>query len=69
MGTVLRLRRLLDLHSGVGLDADALYLLGQAYAKVNMPDRARKAWERLIEKFPRHQHAGDARAKLQRLPG
>jgi outer membrane protein assembly factor BamD len=66
-GTVLRLKRLLDKHGGVGLDADALYLLGRAYMKVKMPDRARKAWERLLREFPNHEHADDARDALKEL--
>lgn len=69
MGTVLRLRRLLDRYTGAGYDADALWLLGKAYMKVDMPDRARNAWQRLIEEHPDHQQAGAARAALAQLSG
>lgn len=69
MGTVLRLRRLLDRYSGAGYDGNALWLLGRAYMKVDMPDRARNAWQQLIEKHPDHERAGDARAALAQLPG
>ena len=41
MGTVLRLRRLLERYRGVGYDEEALWLLGRAYVAVAMPDRAR----------------------------
>ena len=40
MGTVLRLRRLLERYRGVGYDEEALWLLGRAYVAVDMPDRA-----------------------------
>ena len=69
MGTVLRLRRLLDRYSGAGYDGDALWLLGKAYLEVKMPDRARQTWQKLIDKHPQHSHAGDARSALARLPG
>ncbi|MBE7448517.1 MAG: outer membrane protein assembly factor BamD [Kofleriaceae bacterium] len=50
MGTVLRLRRLLDRVPGVGYDVDALWLLGRAYVKVEMPERARETWTELVTK-------------------
>ncbi|MCE9572050.1 MAG: outer membrane protein assembly factor BamD [Deltaproteobacteria bacterium] len=68
MGTVLRLRRLLERFGGVGYDEEALWLLGRAYAKVQMPDRAREAWGQLVEKFPESSRAGDARTEIARLP-
>jgi outer membrane protein assembly factor BamD len=67
MGTVLRLRRLLDRYSGTGYDGDALWLLGKAYVKVNMPQRARGAWEKLVKEHPTHQRAGDAQRALRNL--
>lgn len=69
MGTVLRLRRLLERYSGVGYDGDAMWLLGQAYTKVKMPDRARAVWERLIKEHPKHDKAGDARRAISGLAG
>jgi outer membrane protein assembly factor BamD len=68
MGTVLRLRRLLDRYRGVGYDERALWLLGRAYAKVDMPDRAREAWGELIQKYPQSGQAGDAKGAIARLP-
>jgi len=65
---VLRLRRLLERFGGVGYDEEALWLLGRAYAKVQMPDRAREAWGQLVEKFPQSSRAGDARTEIARLP-
>lgn len=69
MGTVLRLRRLLDRYAGAGYDADALWLLGRAYVKVGMPDRARTTWQKLLDEHPAHKKASDARTALQKLPG
>jgi outer membrane protein assembly factor BamD len=69
MATVLRLRRLLRDYHGVGYDGDALWLLGRAYTKVKMGDRARKAWQKLVDKYPRHKRASDARKALARSSG
>jgi outer membrane protein assembly factor BamD len=69
MATVLRLRRLLEHHGGTQLDGDALFLLGQAYEKVDMTDRARQTYSRLIEEYPKHQGADQARKALARLAG
>lgn len=68
MGTVLRLRRLLDRYPGVGFDEEALWLLGRAYLEVGMPDRAKTTWEQLIARYPQNVRAGEARAALERLP-
>lgn len=67
MGTVIRLRRLLERYRGVGYDEEALWLLGRAYVAVSMPDRARGVWTELVEKFPRSSHAGDAKSALTNL--
>ena len=68
MGTVLRLRRLLERYRGVGYDEEALWLLGRAYVAVDMPDRARNAWQELVTKYPKSDRAGDARGALASLP-
>lgn len=68
MGTVLRLRRLLDRYAGTRYDGDALWLLGQAYVKVKMPERAKDVWQRLINEHPNHGQAGAARRALANLP-
>ena len=67
MGTVIRLRRLLERYRGVGYDEDAMWLLGRAYVAVAMPDRARTVWAELVEKYPKSSHAGDAQAGLARI--
>ncbi len=67
MGTVIRLRRLLERYRGVGYDVEALWLLGRAYVSVQMPDRARTTWQELVDKHPRSDRAGDAKAALASL--
>lgn len=69
MGTVMRLRRLLERYRGVGYDEEALWLLGRAYVAVAMPDRARGVWSELVDKYPRSSHASDARSALGGLHG
>src|SRR6185369_11906146 len=64
MGTVIRLRRLLERYRGVGYDEEALWLLGRAYVAVAMPDRAKGVWSELVDKYPQSNHAGDARSAL-----
>ncbi len=67
MATVLRLRRLRERYRGVGYDVDALWLLGRAYVAVAMPERAKGVWKELVEKYPKSDHAGDAREALADL--
>ena len=67
MGTVLRLRRLLERYRGVGYDVEALWLLGRAYVAVDMPDRARLSWQELVAKYPTSNRAGDAKDALASL--
>jgi outer membrane protein assembly factor BamD len=67
MGTVLRLRRLLERYRGVGYDEEAMWLLGRAYVAVAMPDRAKLIWKELVDKYPKSSHANDARKGLQRI--
>lgn len=67
MGTVLRLRSLLAKHRGTNLDAPALYLLGQAYVKVKMVDRAKETWTDLIKTHPKHPKAAEARSLVSKL--
>ena len=69
MGTVIRLRRLLERYRGVGYDEEALWLLGRAYVAVAMPDRARGAWSELVDKFPQSSHVGDAKSAMASLHG
>jgi outer membrane protein assembly factor BamD len=68
MGTVLRLRRLVERYPNTGHDVEALWLLGRAYVKVGMPDRARQTWNDLVARFPQSKRAGDAKTALARLP-
>jgi len=68
MGTVLRLRRLLDQHAHVGYDQEALYLLGKAYLEIDEPARARQAWERLVKEYPKDNRADEVRDQLTKLP-
>jgi outer membrane protein assembly factor BamD len=64
MGTVLRLRRLLERYRGVGYDAEALWLLGRAYVAVAMPERAKGVWTELVTKYPQTAQASDAKDAL-----
>jgi outer membrane protein assembly factor BamD len=68
MGTVLRLRRLLDKHGGVGYDQEALYLIGKAYLEIDEPRRARQAWERLVKQYPNDDRAGEVKDQIGKLP-
>jgi outer membrane protein assembly factor BamD len=64
MGTVLRLRTLLDRYGGVGYDEQALLLLGKAYWRVGRRDDAKRAWQHLVDKYPRARQASEARMHL-----
>jgi outer membrane protein assembly factor BamD len=67
MGTVIRLRRLLERYRGVGYDEEALWLLGRAYVAVAMPDRAKGVWGELATKYPLSSRANDAKSALGEL--
>lgn len=68
MGTVLRLRKLLERYRGVGYDEEALWLLGRAYQAVSMTERARTTWQELVQKHPQHPRAAEAKSALAALP-
>ena len=65
--TVQRLRHLLEHYQGLGLDAEALYLMGKAYLELGEPERAAAAWTDLVEIHSAHPRASDASQKLERL--
>ena len=67
MGTVLRLRRLLERYRGVGYDIEALWLLGRAYVAVDMKDRAKLTFTELVDKYPQSPRASQAREALASL--
>ncbi len=67
MGTVMRLRRLLERYRGVGYDEEALWLLGRAYVAVGMNDRAKVAWTDLAQHYAQSPRAVDAKSALARL--
>ncbi len=67
MGTVLRLRRLLERFRGVGYDEEALWLLGKAYVAVDMRDRAKLTWTELATKYPHSPRSADAKNALASL--
>jgi len=69
MGTVLRLRELLDSYPNSGYGPRALLLLGRAYVDVKMPAKAKDAWQKLVEKHPKTQQAKQARSALAKLSG
>jgi outer membrane protein assembly factor BamD len=69
MGTVLRLRTLLKQYPDAGYEEEALYLLGQAYLKVGRKEDAKKSFETLVTRYPKHSKADDARAHLKGLGG
>ncbi len=65
--TVQRLRHLLENYRGLGLDAEALFLLGKAYVELGERERAQSAWTDLMEIHPNHPRAADAGKELQKL--
>lgn len=62
-----RLRHMLQNYSGLGLDAEALFLLGKAYADLGEHERARMAWTDLINVHTNHPRAKAAQRRLSKL--
>ena len=50
-------------------DAEALYLLGASYLKMDDPRGARRAWKVLVGRYPKYDYASRARDKLSDLGG
>jgi outer membrane protein assembly factor BamD len=69
MGTVLRLRALLKQYPDVGYDEKALFLLGNAYLRVGRKDDAKKSFQSLVERYPKHGLGSDAKQKIKELGG
>ena len=64
-----RLRTLLRAYPGSGLDAEALYLLGATYVDLQDYKRAQRAFEQLVDRFPKDDYAALARGQLSDLDG
>jgi outer membrane protein assembly factor BamD len=69
MGTVLRLRTLLKQYPDVGYDEEALFFLGRAYLRVGRKEDAKKSFETLVERYPKHSLADDARSRIKEIGG
>jgi outer membrane protein assembly factor BamD len=69
MGTVIRLRALLKQYPEAGYDEEALFLLGRAYVKVGRAADAKRSFQTLIEKYPKHPKVDDAKRELSQIKG
>ncbi|MFW5965907.1 MAG: outer membrane protein assembly factor BamD [Persicimonas sp.] len=63
---VMRLRHLLTNYSGLGLDPKALYLMGQAYLELDERERAKAAFDDLLEYHPDSDYADNAKRAISR---
>ncbi len=64
---VQRLRFLLQNYSGLGLDAEALFMLGRAYLELEDDDRAATAFRDLVNNHPDHARARQAQRHLEQI--
>lgn len=62
-----RAEELLGNYPGLGFDEEALFRKGQAHLELGELDDARAALAKLLERFPRGDHADKARKLLQRI--
>jgi outer membrane protein assembly factor BamD len=60
----MRLKYLLEHYQGVGLDPNALFLLARSYLELGDTAKAKTALEDLVEYFPQHEFAEEARVYL-----
>ena len=65
--TANRLTYLLRNFAGLGLDPEALFLLGKAYLQLDEPDRAVIAWTDLVDTHPEHPRAKEVQSALDSL--
>lgn len=66
---VLRLRHLLDVYEGSGIEPQALLLLGRVYLHMREVRDARRTFEELVQRFPDDGYAVQAREFLSRFEG
>ncbi|MFQ5847606.1 MAG: outer membrane protein assembly factor BamD [Candidatus Methylomirabilales bacterium] len=59
-----RFERVLDLYAGTGLEAKALYYLGEAYTGLGEEQKAQEAYRQLLEKYPDSRFAVEAGDRL-----
>lgn len=62
-----RLRRLLDVYEGSGVEPQALLLLGRVFLHMREVRDARRSFEELVERFPESGYAEQAREFLRRF--
>ena len=62
-----RLRHLLDVYDGSGIEPEALLLLGRTFLHMREVSDARHTFEELIERFPESGYAEQAREFLSRF--
>ncbi len=62
-----RLRHLLDVYEGSGIEPEALLLLGRVFLHMREVRDARRAFEELVERFPESGYAVQAREFLRRF--
>jgi outer membrane protein assembly factor BamD len=64
-----RLRTLLNSYPGSSMEPDALLLLGETYRELEDRVRAQRTLKELVDRFPRHEAAEEARERLAELGG
>ena len=64
-----RLRHLLSVYEGSGIEPQALLLLGRVYLHMREVRDARRAFEELVERFPESGYAEQARSFLRQFEG
>jgi outer membrane protein assembly factor BamD len=64
-----RLRTLLNSYPGSSLEPDALLLLGETYRELEDRVRALRTLKELVDRYPKHEAAEEAREQLAELGG
>lgn len=64
-----RLRHLLSVYEGSGIEPQALLLLGRVYLHMREVRDARRTFEELVERYPESGYAEQARSFLRRFEG
>lgn len=62
-----RLRHLLDVYEGSGIEPEALLMLGRVYLHMRETRDARRTFEELVDRFPESGYAEQAREYLSRF--
>ena len=66
-GAIDRLQEVIDHHPDFSRMDEVLYLMGEAHAKLNKPEKAEEYYNKLLKDYPESEYVKKAKEQLERL--